>query len=425
MEPLTFKGREGSGHAGGRCAYADAALNPKADWEKFELYYRIWGRKLYDPEADAEVWRRRHRADFGRAAVSVETAVANASRILPLLTSAHLPSASNHAFWPEIYTNMPIVLGGEPSPYFDTPEPNCFGTVSPLDPQLFSTIAGHSADLLAAVANPKYSPVEVAQWLEDFANASSAALAEARQKTLTPRSPAFRRIEADVEIEVGLGRFFAAKLRSGVLLDLFEQSGEPHAGSLAIDQYRLAREAWANLAARAAGVYRADISYGSGAMRRGHWSDRLAPIDKDIEAMAKQVAVAPRPAMASQNIERAINAVTARPVRSSAACVHTPPEAFRPGDPLALSLAIAQTLAPDAVVLHYRRVNQGERWKQAEMQADDNQFICAIPGETTQSPFALQYYFELRGGNGAAWLYPAFNETLSNQPYFAIARRTA
>ena len=425
MEPLTFKGREGSGHAGGRCAYADATLNHKADWEKFEIYYRIWGRKLYDPEADAEVWRRRLRADFGRAAVSVETAVANAGRILPLMTSAHLPSASNHAYWPEIYTNMPIVIGSEPSPYIDTPEPKSFGTVSPLDPQLFSTIAGHAADLLAAVANAKYSPVEVAQWLEDFANASSAALAEARQRTLAPHSPAFRRIEADVEIEVGLGRFFAAKLRSGVLFAIFEQSGEPHAGSLALDQYWLAREAWANLAARATGVYRADISYGSVALRRGHWSDRLAAIDKDLEAMAKQVAAAPRSAMASQNTERAINAVTARPVRSSVDCVHTPPEAFRPGDPLALSLSIAQTPGADAVVLHYRRVNQGERWKQAEMQADENNFGGTIPGETTQSPYALQYYFELRGGNGGAWLYPAFNETLSNQPYFAVARRSA
>ena len=67
----------------------------------------------------------------------METAVANASRILPLLTSAHLPSASNHSFWPEMYTNMPMVRGSEPSPYSDTPEPRCFGTVSPLDPQLF------------------------------------------------------------------------------------------------------------------------------------------------------------------------------------------------------------------------------------------------------------------------------------------------
>ena len=149
MEPLTFKGREGSGKPGGRCAYVDAALNPRYDWQKFELYYRVWGRKLYDPDANAEVWRRWLRSEFGGGAMATEKAVANASRILPLLTSAHLPSASNHSFWPEIYTNMPIVPGSEPSPYSDTPEPKCFATVSPLDPQTFSTVDEHAADLLA------------------------------------------------------------------------------------------------------------------------------------------------------------------------------------------------------------------------------------------------------------------------------------
>ncbi len=73
MEPLTFKGREGSGHAGGRCAYGDASLNSKADWEKFELYYRVWGRRLYDPEANPEAWRRWLRNSFATGATAVET----------------------------------------------------------------------------------------------------------------------------------------------------------------------------------------------------------------------------------------------------------------------------------------------------------------------------------------------------------------
>ena len=103
MEPLTFKGREGSGQPGGRCAYADATLTPKYDWEKFEYYYRVWGRKLYDPDADAGDLAAVAAGGFGPGQRPVESAVANASRILPLLTSAHLPSASNHSFWPEIY----------------------------------------------------------------------------------------------------------------------------------------------------------------------------------------------------------------------------------------------------------------------------------------------------------------------------------
>ena len=67
----------------------------------------------------------------------------HASRILPILTSAHLPSASNNSFWPEIYANMGI-MADSLQPYGDTPSPRRFGTVSPLDPQLFSRIDDHA-----------------------------------------------------------------------------------------------------------------------------------------------------------------------------------------------------------------------------------------------------------------------------------------
>jgi hypothetical protein len=60
-----------------------------------------------------------------------------------------------------------------------------------------------------------------------------------------------------------------------------------------------------------------------------------------------------------------------------------------------------------------------------EMQRGDSGFAVAISAEYTQSPFALQYYFELRDESGAAWLYPAFNAALSNQPYYAVERENA
>src|SRR6202012_2339405 len=154
----------------------DKTLEPKFDWKKYEYYYRVWGRKLYDPNANPETWRRYLRAEFGPGSDSVETSLANASRILALITSSHLSSASNHDLWVELPTNMPIVLGSEPSPYGDTPVPKIFGTVSPLDPQIFSTVIEHASDLLADTANPKYSPIEVAQWIEDYTATSMRSL---------------------------------------------------------------------------------------------------------------------------------------------------------------------------------------------------------------------------------------------------------
>jgi hypothetical protein len=75
-----------------------------------------------------------------------------------------------------------------------------------------------------------------------------------------------------------------------------------------------------------------------------------------------------------------------------------------------------------SVQLHYRRVDQAERWLQVEMQIGQGSFTAAVPAEYTQSEYPLQYYFELRGKTGAAWLYPAFNSTFSNQPYFAVTK---
>jgi hypothetical protein len=421
MEPLTFKGREGSGLPGGRCAYADVSLNPKGgDWQKFEYFYRVWGRCLYNPDADPESWRRYLKSSFGAGAIPVETALANASRVLPLVTSAHLASASNHAFWPEIYDNMPIVLGSEASPYSDTPTPKCFATVSPLDPQLFSTIVEHVGDLLEGRANPKYSPVEVAQWLEDYTAASSQALASARVHASSPTSPAFRRIEEDVLIQDGLGRFFAAKLRSGVLFEIYTKTGNAEAGKLALAKYQEARTAWAGMADRANKVYLPDITYGNIPMRRGNWSARMAGIDADIAAMEKKLQSPP--AGSPQNAASAVRAATGKPNRPSVHCVHAPPSTFHPGEPLSLSLSAAGHAG--AVHLYYRHVNQGERWVSMEMQRSNNVYGAAIPGDYTNSAYPLQYYFVLRRGSEAAWFFPAFNATLSNQPYYAIAERS-
>ena len=104
MEPLTFKGRKGSGIAGDRCGYADQSLRPRWDWEKYLYGYRIWGRLLYNPDSDPDPWRRYLRSHFGAGAPEIESALANASRILPIVTTAHLPSAANNNYWPEIYT---------------------------------------------------------------------------------------------------------------------------------------------------------------------------------------------------------------------------------------------------------------------------------------------------------------------------------
>lgn len=426
MEPLTFKGREGSGHPGGRCAYADASLTPKYDWQKYDLYYRVWGRKLYDPNANPETWRRSLRWEFGDGTEATEKSLAHASRILALMTSAHLPSASNHDLWYELPTNMPIVLGSEPSPYGDTPSPKCFGTVSPLDPQMFSTVEDYVQDLIQHKPNAKYSPIEVARWVEECVATSRQALDQARHSVRSRTTSAFRRIEEDVLIQIGLGTFFAHKLRCAVLYEIFHRSADGKAGEEAVAHYQQAREAWATMAKRALGVYRADVSYGSIPKRRGHWSDRLPGIDGDLAAMRSKVQ-----ANRTEHLNRTVGAnampaEVARPQKNSIACSHTTPRSFIPGQTLTLSLSVsgregARELR--AVRLLYRHVNQGERWRAIGAKSGHTVYTAAIPAEYTMSEYSLEYYFELESEPGSAWMYPGFNEALSNQPYFVVERR--
>lgn len=426
MEPLTFKGREGSGGAGGRCAYADASLNPAQDWQKYDLYYRVWGRKLYDPDAEPETWRRVWRSRFGSGALAAEASLAHASRILPLLTSAHLDSASNHDLWYEMPTNMPIVIGSEPPPYNDTPMPKCFGTVSPLDPQMFSTIVETTQALLAGQAGAKYSPIEVAQWIEDCVARSRVELEKARSGP-AHSTPEFRRIEEDVLIQIGVGTFFAKKLRSGVLYEIFQQSGDVDAGGLALTHYRQARDTWATMAERASRVYRSDVGYGRIPKRRGHWTDRLPGIDTDIAAMEAKLKAGGMASGDAVRTKNAIRAATGQPVRPAVPCTHTPPTSFRPGQTLTLSLALSDSGSTKVttVRLFYRHVDQAERWASVEASHDASRFTGVIPADYTQSDFPLQYYFVLENGKGSAWMFPGLNKTLSNQPYFAIDKRSA
>src|SRR6202023_72837 len=116
-EPLFFKGRQGSGRLGGRCGYADASFNPAGgDWRKCEYTYRVWGRLLYNPKADPDQWRRYLRSPSGPQPLTPRPRSPNASRVLPLLTTAPQPSASNLEYWVEVPPNMPMA-DGDRGPY--------------------------------------------------------------------------------------------------------------------------------------------------------------------------------------------------------------------------------------------------------------------------------------------------------------------
>lgn len=415
-EPLSFKGRRGSGLRGGREAYADELLTADggADWEKFRLTYRLLGRLMYDAEEDASVWRRAFVNDFGMdAAEPAEVALSLASRILPLVTSAYHPSAANNRYWPEMYTNQPIVSEHQPHPYRDTPSPRRFGSASPLDPGLFLGVDEFVRELTQREPSGRISPVRVAGSLDSLANGARRALVRARAAVADPRAPSFHRLEVDVAIQAGLGAFFAAKLRAGVAYSLWETTGEIGRLRQALQEYGAARAAWVSVVGHGR-AYRDDVTVGGEAWLRGNWSDRLAAMDADLADMqGKYRAVAEDAVGDAPPIDKL------DPARAPLAFVHTPLDSAVRGEPLVVSVEIDAPTDGMEVSVHYRHVNQAETYRVVALtRTADRCWAATVPTEYIDSPFPLQYFFVARRGRGDVWRIPELAADLANQPYW-------
>ena len=185
--------------------------------------------------------------------------------------------------------------------------------------------------------------------------------------------------------------------------------------------YTAQREhAWAELANSAKGVYMSDITVGEHPQLRGHWLDRLPAMDADIALMEKkQVPAADAP---QDRVASAIKTILGRPQRASLPCRHQPAGKFHAGQPLDIELAIQKGSKPVSARVYYRHVTQAERYESAEMQLRDGRYRTTIPGAYTDSPYPLEYYFELKQGPDSAWLYPGFTADRTNQPYFVVRR---
>jgi hypothetical protein len=58
------------------------------------------------------------------------------------------------------------------------------------------------------------------------------------------------------------------------------------------------------------------------------------------------------------------------------------------------------------------------------MDVDGRTCRAVIPAAYTDSPYPLQYYFEVREGPTRAWLWPGLTRALTGQPYYVLEARS-
>lgn len=420
-EPQSFKGRMGTGIPGQRFTYQKQGLPTRQDWMKYAYQYRVWGRLLYNPDAPRDSWMRWLETECGDAAAACEQGLALASRVLPLITLTHGPSASNNHYWPEIYSNLGLLEGSGRRAYGrDMEGPVRFGNAPTFDSALFANAREYAALLLAGQPCHRYTPLDVADWLEVLAEGCETALTEARSASDFGRAEV-QRIVADVQILAGIARHFAERFRAACWAELFVATDVSDLIEPAIDHAKRAVLAWESAAAVSRDLYPDDITYGPQSWLRGSWHERLPEMRAeilDLEAMrgaGKTESVQPDAAT-----KAAVAALRARQATAAGGRELLETDGhFSAGKPLAVRLRVEEDAEP---VLHYRHVNQAERWRSMPMQRSGKDYVAEIPGDYTESDFHLQVFATL-DKDGRSMIVPGLAEDLANEPYVTVLQR--
>ena len=416
-EPLSFKGRMGTGIPGGRFNYRKQGLPTRYDWQKYTYQYRVWGRLLYCPKAPRDSWMRQLRSECGDAAEACEQGLSWASRVLPLVTLAHGPSASNNYYWPEIYTNLALIEGAGVLAYRnDMPGPVRFGNAPTFDSELFATAREYAELLLAGEPSHRYTPLDVADWLEEMAGGCETELLKAKRASAFA-SAAVQRIVADVQIAGGIARYFAEKFRAAVWAELFVATRVTRLIEPTLDHARRAVMAWKAIADVSRDLYHDDLTFGPQSWLRGSWHSRLPEMQAELlELEALRGARMHETVPATPQVDAAVASLMARqPVLSKPLLVKAD-AAFAGGRPYTVRV---EAEADGEPVLRYRHVNQAERWRAQPMKRSGDGYEATIPEEYTHSEFHLQYFISLRQ-SGRSVLSPGLRGSLDNEPYHVV-----
>ncbi|MFQ5810963.1 MAG: hypothetical protein ACE5JM_15200, partial [Armatimonadota bacterium] len=420
--PLTNKGY---GNAPGRWRiFADPSYE-SYQWEqqRYWLYYLVFGRLGYDPRADPAVWRRELRRRFGRSAADVEQAYCSGSRVIPLVTAARSPSASEWRWWPEIDTGDGLdeymhTAPGDTGQFYAirtwkrTPRWRC--------EEWDDFPPGYVEDAVSGRLTARWTPIQVSAELQRLARETLAAADRAEQRAAGPHDSELRATCLDMRTHAHLAEYHAEKTLAATHLAFFEVTGDTGRLSPALRHVRRTAAAWEQIVQITEGVYHDDLVFGhSESSKRsthghhhvGHWRDRLDEVLADV---AHLEALLEKHGGESQLLRTYPGE---GPPAKLPRVEHTPIDRAVPGADLSISARVVGRRRPRQVRLHYRPLDQTMDWRRTEMlSADGQQFEGTISGDDIEPGWDLMYYIEvLVDGGGLLW--PSWRR---GQPYIVV-----
>ncbi|MCW5981841.1 MAG: hypothetical protein KIT09_27395 [Bryobacteraceae bacterium] len=239
----------------------------KYEFERYWLFYRLWGRLGFDPKTPARAWQDEFVRRFGKASNDALAAYQNASRILPEITAAHMPDPNMYV-WPEI----------NPGGLIDV-----YRQVLPSDWRFVAPIGDRPA-----AGSAKQSPAQTAERLRRLAVQTEEAVARARA-ALGPSHREWRGTEPDFRVLAALARYHAHKQLAAQSLTWFYETADRAALDRARSELQGALKVWSELVKLTDGLYPAEMAFGPSDW--GHWADKLPYVRHDIEVLEERSSI--------------------------------------------------------------------------------------------------------------------------------------
>jgi hypothetical protein len=244
----------------------------KWEFERYWLFYELWGRLSYNPAIRDSVWLDELRRRFGPPAQDVFEAYRNASGIINEIVAAHLADP-NMYIWPEINP------GGLLESYRDTP---------PSDWRFIASIPEAVQNRIRHVASAKQTPQETAMLLNSMAQRTEEAIARADEKIL-PGNAEWRSSKPDFQVLALLARYHALKQTATDQVAYFDATGDRTALESAITDLKKALQTWERLVVLTDGLYPEQMALGPDDV--GHWKDKLPYVRHDLELVRERAEI--------------------------------------------------------------------------------------------------------------------------------------
>jgi len=244
----------------------------KWEWERYWLFYQLWGRLSYYPDEPEQLWMDEFRKRFGAAANDVSQAVRSASKVLNEVVAVHLADP-NMYIWPEI--NPGGLMGS-------------YQEVRPSDFRMIASFEENTRNRLEGVASAKQRPVQTAGRLHQWALDTEQAAARA-QAALGERHTEWLGTKPDLDVLALLARFHGRRQTAADHLAWFEATSDGSALTAARRESAAALRTWQELVKLTEGLYPTSMAFGPDDV--GHWKDKLPYLENDLKLLDERVAL--------------------------------------------------------------------------------------------------------------------------------------